>query len=63
MRSGNANHKVAVSLIDESETAVFSSGDISPGNSVGTYTGTATIDAAGRYRLKIEGTVDIATLT
>jgi hypothetical protein len=63
MRSGNSGHKVAVSLIDETETAVFSSGDVSPGNSAGTYTGTATIAAAGRYRLRFEGSVDAAAVT
>lgn len=63
MRSGNSGHKIAVSLIDGTETAVFSSGDISPGKSAGTYTGTATIAAAGRYRLRFEGTVDAGLLT
>ena len=63
MRSGNSGHKIAVSLIDETETAVFSSGDVSPGNSAGTYTGTATIAAAGRYRLRFEGKVDAAAVT
>ena len=63
MRSGNSGHKIAVSLIDGTETAVFSSGNVSPGSSAGTYTGTATIAAAGRYRLRLDGTVDVATLT
>ena len=63
MRSGNSGHKIAVSLIDETETAVFSSGNVSPGSSAGTYTGTATIAAAGRYRMRFEGTVDVAMLT
>lgn len=63
MRSGNSGHKIAVSLIDETETAVFSSGDVSPGNSAGTYTGTATIAAAGRYRLRFEGSAAAAALT
>ena len=62
MRSGNSGHKIAVSLIDGTETAVFSSGDVSPGSSAGTYTGTATIAAAGRYRLRLDGTVDVAML-
>ena len=63
MRSGNSGHKIAVSLIDGTETAVFSSGDVSPGNSAGTYTGTATIAAAGRYRLRFEGKVNAASIT
>ena len=63
MRSGNSGHKIAVSLIDETETVVFSSGDVSPGSSAGTYTGTATIAAAGRYRLRFEGKVDAAAVT
>ena len=63
MRSGNSGHKIAVSLIDGTETAVFSSGNVSPGSSAGTYTGTATIAAAGRYRLRLDGTVDVAMLT
>ena len=63
MRSGNSGHKIAVSLIDGTETAVFSSGNVSPGSSAGTYTGTATIAAAGRYRMRFEGTVDVAMLT
>ncbi|MBO6066281.1 MAG: hypothetical protein J6P36_07665, partial [Lachnospiraceae bacterium] len=44
-------------------TAVFSSGYVSPGNSAGTYTGTATIAAAGRYRLRFEGSADAAAVT
>ena len=63
MRSGNSGHKIAVSLIDGTETAVFSSGDVSPGTSANTYTGTATIAVAGRYRMRFEGTVDVAMLT
>ena len=47
--------QLTASLIDETGATAFSSGNISPGASVGTYTGTATITAAGRYRLRIEG--------
>ena len=47
--------QLTASMIDETGATAFSSGNISPGASVGTYTGTATITAAGRYRLRIEG--------
>ena len=47
--------QLTASLIDEMGATAFSSDNISPGASVGTYTGTATITAAGRYRLRIEG--------
>ena len=62
LRVGNSGHKLLVSLIDESDTTVFSQ-EVTPGTSANTYTGTAAIAAAGRYRLRLDGTVDIATLT
>ena len=62
MRSGNSGHKLLVSLIDELDTKVFSQ-EVTPGTSANTYTGTAMIAAAGRYRLRLDGTVDVATLT
>lgn len=62
MRSGNSGHKLLVSLIDELDTKVFSQ-EVTPGTSANTYTGTVAIAAAGRYRMRFEGTVDVATLT
>lgn len=62
LRVGNSGHKLLVSLIDELDTKVFSQ-EVTPGTSANTYTGTATIAAAGRYRMRFEGTVDVATLT
>ena len=62
LRVGNSGHKLLVSLIDELDTKVFSQ-EVTPGTSANTYTGTAAIAAAGRYRMRFEGTVDAATLT
>ena len=62
LRVGNSGHKLLVSLIDELDTKVFSQ-EVTPGTSANTYTGTAAIAAAGRYRLRLDGTVNVAMLT
>ena len=62
LRVGNSGHKLLVSLIDELDTKVFSQ-EVTPGTSANTYIGTAAIAAAGRYRLRLDGTVDVAMLT